>query len=117
MADRDLVADLLVAGRRGRAVCLAISGLRPLNFLTSLGAGGKDAKADDDEVGWLSNDDISYDHAASEAFTEALAAVFMDDLPLDDGSLTDAVDGAVGDAMYWQEPGSDDRLLADPRVC
>lgn len=98
-------AELLLAGPRGRAVCLCIAGVSPLTYLTQ--RGGDD--------GFFANED-RYDQAVVSGVVEALEAVPADGLRITNKTVTAAVAETAGCAAYWQEPDADDVLLADPQV-
>ncbi|MET0695062.1 MAG: hypothetical protein ABWY56_14100 [Propionibacteriaceae bacterium] len=115
MDELDARADLLLAGPRGRAVCLTIAGLRPLDFLTPTGEGAG-GRSDDTTIVWLSAEDLHDDERAVVALAGALAAISVNTLALDEPTVTGAVADAVSDAAYWQEPDADELLLADPRI-
>jgi hypothetical protein len=91
---------------------MAISGISPLSYLHP--DVGQDRG--NGTVVWLSADDIHYDDRAVSEIASALAAVTDGSLAVDDQTVTDAVAEAVSDAAYWQEPGADDLLLANPRI-
>ena len=105
----DPLSELLLAGPRGRAVCLTVSGLLPLKYLLP--------KSDnDDEFVFVSAGDVQYDDQAARAIADALSGLSLGRLTVDDPAAIAAVAHSVRDAAYWQEPDADDRLLADPRV-
>jgi hypothetical protein len=110
----DRRAELVLAGPRGRAVCLTISGLWPLNYRSP--DWSQDEDDDDETIVFLSANDAHYDDQAVSALADALSAVPVQTLLSDDETVTDAVADSVSDAAYWQEPDADDLLLADPRV-
>lgn len=100
--DDEARAELLLAGPCGRRLCLNVAiGVRDSLWPSHL-------------------------HAAWELGNEKLLAVFLADLDgvdvaavagtSDESAFLDALEEAVADAAYWQEPSEYDILLSDPRV-
>lgn len=100
--DQGARAELLLAGPRGRRLCLNVA----IGVEDSLWA--------------------SHLNAAWDLGNQKLLIVFLDGLvrvdvervasTSDEAAMLDALAGAVGDASYWGEPSEYDTLLSDPRV-
>ncbi|GAA3635083.1 hypothetical protein [Microlunatus ginsengisoli] len=111
------LADRLLAGPRGRDLCLYVSGTDPFEVITAtyLAKRRPDVGGDGNRVVWMSGRLWTPDTSAALALAVAARAA-VPAKKLKGRRLLETLADVVGEAAYWQPPGDQEKAADDPTV-